>query len=390
MIDNMFFYLFLVFLFLGIGEYLGVITKAKISAVFVSLILFLIGFMSGMIPANIIDKAQLTGVGKWSTGFIIFHMGTMINIKQLLAEWRTVVTAVLSMIVVAIAGFALTPLIGYSETIVAIPIINGGIVATQIMTTAAMEQGLTLAAALGTILYAVQKFVGTPIASFFGLKEAKLLLEEYRRTGVNPIKKAESVEEEVKVTFAQKHKKFFGAFTCLAITGCFAWVAFMIGKLTGVSYTIWCLVLGAVFSYWGLVPDRILEKAGTAGFLNAAMFATIIPSLAKIKIGDLASLGYLLVVLFAVTVAVLFLFFYVLPLWKIIGSRNLAMGVSMMQFLGFPATYLVAMEVAQAAAENEEEKEIIMDAILPKYLVGGFATVTSLSVIMAGILVKFL
>lgn len=168
----------------------------------------LIRFMTGLIPPDTIARAELSGVGKWGTAFIVFHMGTMINLKQLAAEWRTMVTAV---------------------------------------------------------------------------------------------------------------------------------------------------------------------------------FAAIIPSLAGIKPYDLVTLSYALVILFAVALVVLFLCFYILPLWKIAGSRNLAMGISVTQMMGFPATYLVALEVAQAA-ETEEERKVIMDAIMLKYLVGGLSTVTSLSVIMAGIL----
>lgn len=93
---------------------------------------------------------------------------------------------------------------------------------------------------------------------------------------------------------------------------------------------------------------------------------------------------------FIVVFAVLFLFFYILPLWKILGNRNLAMGVAVMQLLGFPATYLVANEIAIATGETEEERQVVNDAIIPKYLVGGFATVTTFSVITAGILEKFL
>ncbi len=390
MFDSMFFYLFVTFLIFGIGDFLGVLSKAKVSAVFVSLILFLIGFMTGVLPPDVIARAELAGVGKWSTAFIVFHMGTMINIKELISEWRTVVTAVLSMVVVAAAGFALIPLIGYEETIVSIPIINGGIVATQIMTTAALDKGFAMAAALGTICYAIQKFIGTPVASFYGLKEAKKVVEEFRRTGVNPVKKAAAAEEKKEQTFAEKHAKFFGAFTCLAITGFFGWFAFCLGKMTGVSYSIWCLVLGAVVSYTGYIPARILEQAKTSGFLNAAVFASIIPSLARIKADDLITLGYSLIILFVITLVVLFVCFYVLPLWKLVGSRNVAMGISVAQLLGFPATYLIANEIAQASTETEEEKQVVLDAIMPKYLVAGFATVTSLSVIMAGILEKFL
>ena len=183
MFDNVFFYLFLCLLFFGIGDVLGTLTKAKLSSVFVSLFLFLICFVTGLIPPDIIKQAGLTEVGKWVTPFIVFSMGTSINLREFIAEWRTLVTAIFSMVVVAIAGLAMIPLIGYNETIVSVPIINGGIVATQIMTSAALEHGMNLAAALGAIVYAVQKFVGTPIASYYGIREARVLIEEYRRTG---------------------------------------------------------------------------------------------------------------------------------------------------------------------------------------------------------------
>ena len=131
-----------------------------------------------VIPPDIIKQAGLTELGRWGVIFIVFSMGTTINLKQFIAEWRSLATAILSMIVVMIAGLALIPIIGYEETIVSVPILNGGIVATQIMTSAAMEQGFQMAAALGTIVFAVQKFFGTPVASYFGMREAKLIVEE--------------------------------------------------------------------------------------------------------------------------------------------------------------------------------------------------------------------
>ncbi|MDO5650225.1 MAG: hypothetical protein Q4G11_06425, partial [Gallicola sp.] len=82
--------------------------------------------------------------------------------------------------------------------------------------------------------------------------------------------------------------------------------------------------------------------------------------------------------------------FGVLPLWKIIGSKNLALGVSVAQLLGFPATYLISNEIAVAASETDEEREAIMNAIMPKYVVAGLATVTSISILMAGIFEKLL
>ena len=394
MFENVYFYLFLVLLFFGIGDVLGTLTKAKLSSVFVSLFLFLICFVTGVIPPDIIKQAGIAEVGKWVTPFIVFSMGTSINIREFIAEWRTLVTAVFSMIVVAIAGLAMIPLIGYNETIVSVPIINGGIVATQIMTSAALEHGMTLAAALGAICYAVQKFVGTPIASYYGIREARILVEEYRRTcgavaREAAAKKADAKKAQpdahAKPNFFESHKKYYGAFVSLAICGFFAWLSFLLGKWTGLASSIWALILGTLVSATGMLPKNILKHSNSSGIFNVFIFATIIPSLAKIRLEDLATLGYSLVVLFAVTCAVLFLFFYILPFWKLLGSRNLAMGVSVGQLLGFPATYLIVNEVAKAVGENDGEIQYISDHLMPKYLVSGFATVTSCSVIMAGI-----
>ena len=86
MFTSMFFYLFICLLLFGIGDVLGVATKAKVSAVFVSLMLFLVGFMTGVLPPDIIKLAGLTDVGKWSLIFVVFSMGTSLNIKQLIAQ----------------------------------------------------------------------------------------------------------------------------------------------------------------------------------------------------------------------------------------------------------------------------------------------------------------
>lgn len=387
---EMFKYLFISILIFGIGDYLGVLTKAKLSAVFVSLILFLVGFMTGILPANIIELAGLTDLGRIAGPFLIFHMGTMINIKELLAEGRTVILAVISMLLAALACIVIIPIIGKENAFVSIPVLNGGIISTGIMTEAAIDRGFALSAALGTIVYAVQKFVGTPVASYYGLKEAREILDEYRKTGIKPMKSGSQVEGDKRETFAMKNSKFYGNFVCLTITAFFAWISHILGDLTPVSYSIWALLLGAVTSYMGIVPERILEKANSSGILNMAVFASIIPSLAKIEVSDLATLGLQTGIIFVALIAVLYVFVYILPLWKIVGSKNMAMGISVSQLLGFPATYLISNEIANAVTEDEEERQIVLDAILPKYVIGGLATVTSLSIVMAGIFEKLL
>lgn len=389
----MFYYLFICLAIFAIGDFMGTLTRARLSAVFVSLILFLIGFMTGVLPPDIIEQAGLTDLGRWAAPFIIFHMGTMINLKELVDEWRTVLMAVISMLVVIVSTFLVIPIIGKESAIIGVPILNGGIVATQLMTGAALDKGLALTAALGTILYAVQKFFGTPFASYFGLKEAELIVADLRANKLErPVKKHEEVEEEVvdeKITFFKTYEKYYGNFVSLGITAFFAWIATLLGGATPISYSIWALFLGAGISFFGLVPERILERSNASGLLNMAVFASIIPSLATIELADLGNLGFQTVVIFISLFVSLYFFIGVLPTWKLVGSKNLALGISVAQLLGFPATYLIANEIASAVALNEDEKQAILDVIMPKYVVAGLATVTSISIIIAGIFVKF-
>lgn len=389
--------LFVVLGIFAIGDVLGVATKAKLSSVFVALMLFLIGFLTGAIPADIIKQAGLTEVSGWASAYIVFHMGTMIDWSELKREWRTVVLAMVAMVVAIVSCIAVIPIIGKEAVIVSIPIINGGIIATQIMTGAAMAKGMTLAAALGAIVYAVQKFVGTPPASYFGLKEAEKILKEYRvnkqaAAEAAATGKAPAAEAPKKVMFYQKYNldKYFTGYTCLGVAGLFAWLSQYLGTVTGVNYSIWALGLGATVAYFGLVPPKILDKGRSAGFFNMAIFASIIPSLAKIKVSDLATLGFQTIVLFVAVIAGTIIFMYILPLWKIHGSRNLSIGIAMGQLLGFPATFLIANEIATASTNNEEEREIVLKKIMPAYVVSGLASVTTVSIIIAGIFVKFL
>lgn len=386
---EVFFWLFVCAALFAIGDVLGVATKAKVSSVFVALLLFLVGFMTKIFPSDMISLAGLTEIGKWSVPMIVFHMGTTINMKQLAREWRTVVMSLVAMIAAGVGILAVAPLLGVKEALVAIPVINGGIVATQIMTDGAMALGLALPAALGTVLYAVQKFVGTPPASFFGVREANRILAQYRSDKQSGVLKARKEAEaaSTRVTFAMKYDKYFTAFVRIAICAGGGALSKWLETVTGVNYSIIALVLGVGLAYIGIIPNKLMLDTG---LINMTVFASIIPSLAKIELGQLVTLGFqvilVVVALFVGTLIVVWL----LPTWKLVGSRDLAVGIAMAQLIGFPATMLVANEIAAAVTDDKEEREAVLDRLLPAYVVAGMATVTTLSIVIAGVFVKFL
>lgn len=91
----------------AVGDVVAKLTKARISSVFATLMLFLILFVAGVLPADIIEKAGLSAASSWSVPMLLFAMGSMINLRQFMDEWRTVVTCWFGMLAVII-GVSLT------------------------------------------------------------------------------------------------------------------------------------------------------------------------------------------------------------------------------------------------------------------------------------------
>lgn len=387
-IDNSFFYFTIIMVVFAIGDWVGILSKAKISSVFVVMLVFLLGFMFGIFPEDIVEKAKLTQLASMAAAILIFHMGTMINLKQLIAEWKTVVTAALSMVVVGLACLLLIPVIGKENAIVAIPVLNGGIISTQIMSQSATQANLEIAAVFAAILYAVKKFAGSYPASYVGMKEAKSVLNNYRNNPKQTVTK-ENITE--KAGFAQTHERFFTDFTCLMISVLFAWLSVSLNKVfPSINYSLWALAFGAILGYKKWVPAKILEKGKSSGFFSMLVYVSILPSLAKVKLSDLGTLGFYIVITLAVTILVLYLVFSVLPGWKLVKSKHLAFGISLCQYLGFPATYLIAQEISKAVTDDETEQQVVLDHIMPSYVVAGMATVTTLSIVVASFLVNYI
>ena len=390
---SMYLGLLIVFGFFAFGDFLGVATKAKLSSVFVALMLFLVLFMAGVLPADLIETAGLTDVSRMSLAFLVFNMGTTVNLTQMRKEWRVVVMATFAMLVAMGAVFLVSPIIGREAAIVSIPIVNGGLAATQIMTEAAMKAGFGTAAALGTLVFAVQKFVGTVPASRAGLSEARKLVVEYRENlaqGKDLMVDSEDAGKEKKVPFYEKHEKYYTTYMTLGITAAVLYVCNLIAEGTGISISIWALLAGMSLNQIGLVPNGILDKGKSSGLWMVGSFASLIPSLAQITFNQLTELAFQTVVVFAAVLVAVYVILYLLPTWKFIGSRNLSIGIAMSQLLGFPATFLIVNEVATAVAETPGEKDYIIKKLSPAFVVSGFVSVTTISILVAGIFAAFI
>lgn len=380
----------IVLIVFALGDIVGKITKGKLSGMMVVMLLFLVGFLTKLIPADIIDQGGLTALSKLAIAMVLFNMGTTLNVKQLIEEWRTVLMAALCMLASCLVMLLVSPIIGFDTVLVGMPVINGAAMATSLMASAAAEKGPATAAALCAVIYSVQKFVGAPIASAMGIRYGKKLLKAYRENPAQFKKQETGNGASAKVSFADKHKEWYSANVMMALVAAGSWVAHILGDLTPINYSIWALLLGVVCAASGLVPTKPLQKSNSYGLMMVAVFGSIIPSLAKVSLSDLGTMAFQTIVLFAAALIGVALVGWVLPTWKLVGDKDLAVGIGVEQFLGFPSNVVICREVGDAVGETPEEKAFIEDTLNVPYVVGGITVITVLSTMLAGFVINML
>lgn len=156
-----------------IGEVVSSLTKAWVPSVFVSAVLLLLGYWT-ILPHDLVKDSFLIPFGATLCIYLLItHLGTIISLKQLMQQWRTVT--------VCLAAYFIAPFfMDRALVITGLPPLTGGIVAATMMQTAAMKQGLTVAAVFAISMYCVQGFAGYPLTSYCLKKEGLRLLALYR------------------------------------------------------------------------------------------------------------------------------------------------------------------------------------------------------------------
>lgn len=371
----------------AVGDWVSAKTKSLVPMMFVAATLLLVGFWMG-IPTTLFTDAQLTGFGALMIGFLITHMGTLLNFEDLIAQWKTVIIAVGAVIGIGIFLFVVgSPILGREYAVVSAPPISGGVVAAIIMGEAATAKGMEELAVFATLLVSVQTFFGLPVATYFLNKEAKLILKN--KASVQVKEEGKKLEVEKKRLIPPLPEELQSTYMLLAKTGIVALISLKLAGLTGgiIHNYVMCLVGGIVFSELGFLEKNVMTKANSFGLAMTALMAPIFGSLAMATPQMLLSLLFPIVASLSLGTIGIMLFSTVLgKLIKV--PMNMAIAIGTSALFGFPATYILSNEVARSNGTTEEEKKLILDEILPKMLVAGFVTVTIASVLLAGFMVK--
>jgi hypothetical protein len=375
----------------AIGDYVASKTKALFSMIFVTGAVFLVAFWLGL-PKDIFKSTALDPYFGFVMPFILVHMGTLMKVRSLLNEWKTVTVAFLGLVGLSFGLYYIAgPMIGHVMALTAAGPISGGIVATYIVREAADLVGRGDLSVFAALLLVVQSFVGVPVASWCLKLEGRRQLNAFRSGAAAPAKEAAKIDPETPSCrlFPATPKGLQTPFVLMFKTFLVGYIAVWVGQITGgvVHKLVLALIFGILFYEIGFLEHDIFTKASSAGY---AMFFCLIPVWAGLTGATpqmVLDLAYPTVLCFGITLVAIAVTSLILG--KILGySWAIAMAISTTCLYGFPATYILSNEVSNAIAENEEEKKYVLGQILPKMLIGGFTTVTIGSVVLAGYLAQ--
>ena len=396
--------LVLLLIILYLGDVVSTRTKAWIPSVFICAVLFLIGYWT-FFPKDIVARAGIPPVvAVMFMYLLIVNMGTLLSVKELLLQWKTILISL-----AGIAGIIIVAIIvGYlffdfNTVVVAIPPLVGGIVSAIIMAQGATDAGLADLAVFAIIIYVMQGFVGYPLTSIMLKKEGRRVLELYHagKWNSNNDPKSPVEKEEANSLDENPMPKLFGKipasynssyfiFLRIAIVGFLAYfVAEILKPWVSVSPFVLCLLFGVIASSIGFLERHPLKKAGGFGLAVMGLMLFIFDTLSRATPEMLVRLITPLVVFILAAVVGMFIFSVVVG--KILNvSRAMAFSIALTALYGFPADYIITNEVINNLCKNQKEKEILTSYMLPPMLIGGFISVTIVSVVLAGIMVNMI
>lgn len=387
-----------------ISDYVAKRTKSLLSSLFVASLIFLVGFLTGVFPDDLLQASSLLGLAGVVVGFVIVHLGTMISLDDFKKQWRTFLIGVS-----AVAGIGALLLVAgllfgddiraneYGEilstsrdyVLSGVGALSGGTISVLIVQEAALGVGLTSVALFPVLIAALQGLVGFPVTTLILRREAARVRDAYRSGTLDvPVE----VEPGTAATDAPADTSRLPEFlrtttgTLLAV-GIVVLASIGVNNLTdGILNTfVVALILGIVLRTTGIFPASVLSGIDAFGLMMVSILLLIFAPLATVEPADVAALA--LPLLLAFTFGLVGIVVFCSVVGKVLGySAPMSIAIGLTSLYGFPGTMILSQEAAKGAGDSAEEVAAIEGQILPKMVVAGFSTVTITSVVVTSVI----
>lgn len=386
-----------VMLFLMIGEWVSSLTHTYIPSVFMTAVLFVLGYWT-FLPKDVVATASFgTNFSTICVGLLLVHLGTLMSLKKLLEQWRAVCIALLGVCGTLILTLTIGTLIFDWHTVVAaIPPLTGGLVSALLMTDGLKAQGIQTLVALPVSMFIFHSLFGYPLISWLLKKEGGRLVNEYQK---QPVKQTAPTGLDNDSNENNLFKKMPAKYQTSAFI--LVKVALIAALSSGLSIAlktylhidlnsnVICLIFGVLAHQVGFLESDVLTKAGVYNWLMYGLLAYIFAQLSLTTPQQMGTIIVQIIVLIMLGLLGMFIASSLLAKpFKM--TWQMAYACSLTSLCGFPADYVITSEVSHEVANNKEEEAYLMENMMPKMLVGGFATVSVASIIIASVFLKLL
>lgn len=374
---------------LVIGELVAKLTRGIVPAALAITVLMLAGFWTKFFPATIVESAGITTtLFAVVSAILVANLGTLISRKEMAAQWRTVIIAIMG--IIAIIAVCLTigaAIFGWSNAVAAAPPLCGAAMATAMVRQAAEAVGNNKAVLVAVVCMSVQGLFGYPITAFCLKKEAKRLSAAYKAGEL----KAVSAEAGQTKTDAKKPDSTNVTLFKLALITVVSMLLGLATKALGfeISMYVWALLLGFVGHEVGFLQKDCLTKSNAYGLCITILMLYLFGGLAT---SDPATI----LPTFGTAAALVLMSAAGMALMAFIASKvfkktfSICYAIILNAFLGFPINVMLVNEALDLNTSDPDERAAVSSEIMPPMLVGSFVCVTIVSVIVAGILIKYI
>ena len=383
-----------IFVVFAAGDMISAKTKAIVSMLLVASVVFLVGFWTGVFPTTLFADSTLLSMAGLLVTMLLVHLGTTIKLRDFGAQWRTVIIAAVACIAISAAVYFIGQLIidrGFA--LVGAPILSGGVVATLQMQEMAQKADLPQLAVFATLVMCAQGFVGYPVASLCLKCEAKRIKAQLDAGELSV------ASQDAEKAAAASRKKLIPALPAkyntpnvvLAKVVLVALLSVFVSSLfhDAVNKLVWCLIFGVLCKELGFLDEDALGKANATGIVMPIITLSIFTNLASATPEMVVSMVVPLLVVIAIgTVAFAVVSILIGKIFHYSWQMSVAIGSSCL--FGFPGTVIISNEVSESTGTTPEEKAYINAQIMPKMLVAGMVTVSITSVLVAGVMCKWL
>lgn len=373
-------------------------TKSLLSSLFVASMIFLVGFLTGIFPEDLLQASSLLALAGVVVGFIIVHLGTMISLDDFIKQWKTFLVGVATVLGIGLMLYVAALIFGgrisgaaedgYAQAldfvIAGTGSLSGGAISVLIIQEAALGVGLTSIAIFPVLIAALQGLIGFPLTSIILKREANRLKGEYRAGNLVVPEEATEDGGEPRTILPPALRTTAGT---LLVVGIAVLVSLGINNLTNgtLNTFVVALVLGVALRTLGVFKPSVLGGIDSLGLMMIAIMILVFGPLATIQPSDVTELA--LPLLLAFTFGLVGIAGFSALVGKTLGySVPMSVAIGLTSLYGFPGTMILSQEAARGAGETPEEVAAIEGQILPKMIVAGFSTVTITSVVITSII----